>query len=217
MGDYHQWALHEPDNTRWSNGDEDCGYLHGMGYTDPTKHKQVGVVSSIRLPIDEFVLQWGDHPCKEHMSFVCKIPVNYRQLVEPQDWYGHTLARTMRKILTRILCFTNRATAEQSCRMLKGHLADIQSAGDNGNVFGGCKAARCWIGLNDRAAEGTFQWTDGTSLDEVAYKHWADGEPSNTVYSPGEWGGELDEDCCYIHGYKYKDENKQGMWGDHPW
>jgi hypothetical protein len=41
VGDYHQWAAHEPDNTRWSNGDEDCGYLHGMGYTDPTKHKQV--------------------------------------------------------------------------------------------------------------------------------------------------------------------------------
>jgi len=177
VGDYHQWAAHEPDNTKWTNGDEDCGYLHGMGYTDPAKHKQ-----------------WGDHPCKEHMSFVCKIPVNYRQLTEPTDW----------------------ATAEQKCREQKGHLADIQSAGDNGNVFGACKAARCWIGLNDRAAEGTFQWTDGTSLDEVAYKHWADGEPSNTVYSPGEWGGELDEDCCYIHGYKYRDENKQGMWGDHP-
>jgi hypothetical protein len=108
------------------------------------------------------------------------------------------------------------ATAEQECRMQKGHLADIQSAGDNGNVFGACKSARCWIGLNDRAAEGTFQWTDGTSLDEVAYKHWADGEPSNTLYSPGDWGGELDEDCCYIHGLKYKDENKQGLWGDHP-
>lgn len=175
--DYHRWAPHEPDNTRWAHGDEDCGYLHGLAYPDSNKHKQ-----------------WGDHPCKDHMSFVCQIPVNFREIKTPTDW----------------------ATAEQGCNKIDGHLADIQSAIDNDNVFGACKEKRCWVGLNDRAAEGTYQWTDGTSLDEVAYKHWAQGEPSNTQYSASSEWGEIDEDCVYIHGKSYPDSAKQSFWGDHP-
>jgi hypothetical protein len=130
----------------------------------------------------------------QKMSFVCQIPVSFREEKTPVDW----------------------ATAEQNCNKLSGHLADIQSATDNENVLGSCKEKRCWVGLNDRAAEGTFQWTDGTSLDEVAYKHWAKGEPSNTQYAANSDWGDVDEDCVYIHGQGYPDAGKRSFWGDHP-
>ena len=39
-----------------------------------------------------------------------------------------------------------------------------------------------WCGLNDRAEEGKFVWSDGS---EYSYKNWRDGEPND------KWG----EDC----------------------
>jgi hypothetical protein len=39
-----------------------------------------------------------------------------------------------------------------------------------------------WLGLNDRAAEGAFEWTDGAAL---AFESWAASEPSSRTASGG--------------------------------
>lgn len=54
---------------------------------------------------------------------------------------------------------------------------------------------RWWIGL-ERAANGQFNWVDGSELD---YTYWAPNEPNN-------YGG--DEDCGAIWNYR-------GKWNDY--
>ena len=56
---------------------------------------------------------------------------------------------------------------------------------------------RMWIGLSDRAIEGTFEWVDGTP---VTFENWAPGMPDNNggaqdcaVYGPG---GQWDDVGC---------------------
>lgn len=44
---------------------------------------------------------------------------------------------------------------------------------------------RWWIGANDRVAEGTYAWTDGSS---ATYTNWRSGEPNNAG----------DEDCVHV-------------------
>jgi hypothetical protein len=104
--------------------------------------------------------------------------------------------------------------AEKSCSDNGGHLADAQSLAKNQELLKQCSAERCWIGLNDRAAEGNFLWADGTKLggNYTNYTNWATGEPNNggsKVDSPD------DEDCGYLHGMGYHDTTKHGLWGDH--
>ena len=55
-------------------------------------------------------------------------------------------------------------SAEMSCVKLGGHLATVESFGDNRRAWSFCDAWRCWIGLNDRGREGEFVWTDGRKL-----------------------------------------------------
>ncbi len=54
---------------------------------------------------------------------------------------------------------------------------------------------RPWIGLNDQAQEGHWEWTDGSAVD---YTNWGPGEPND-------WGG--NEDCGHIG-------NDAGEWND---
>jgi hypothetical protein len=107
------------------------------------------------------------------------------------------------------------AEAEKTCNAHGGHLAKIRSVTDNDRVYATCEAARCWIGLNDKKTEGEFTWSDGTSAG--AYQLWAKGEPNNGGYgSPGAWvDSPQDEDCGYMHGQNYAEEDKQRRWGDH--
>ena len=53
-----------------------------------------------------------------------------------------------------------------------------------------------WIGYHDQASEGTFVWSDGTTVD---YINWFPGEPNNCCTTEG-------EDCTHIWG--------GGTWND---
>jgi cysteine-rich repeat protein len=60
-----------------------------------------------------------------------------------------------------------------------------------------------WIGLNDRATEGSFGWVSGSS---AAYRQWASGEPNNyffredcVVMNPGNGGSWNDTVCGDDH------------------
>jgi hypothetical protein len=103
------------------------------------------------------------------------------------------------------------AEAEGVCKQQGGHLASVRSAPDNRRVLEQCAAQRCWIGLNDLAAEGKPVWADGGPTTQ--YQRWASGEPNNGGNSADGWGG--DEDCMYVHGRGYGDSAQHGRWGDH--
>ncbi|MBL9141186.1 MAG: hypothetical protein JNK53_04910, partial [Phycisphaerae bacterium] len=72
--------------------------------------------------------------------------------------------------------------AEATAQLLGTHLVTIDSAEENewirlnfGNLLGVDR--RIWIGFNDVAVEGTFQWADGSP---VNYTNWNPGEPNNS-------------------------------------
>ncbi|MBQ1391400.1 MAG: cell wall-binding repeat-containing protein, partial [Firmicutes bacterium] len=87
--------------------------------------------------------------------------------------------------------------AKQFSESLGGHLVTVTSAGEDNfikNLTGG-KAV--WIGLSDKASEGSWQWLTGESY---SYKNWNSGEPNDSA------GDEGEED--YVH---YSDG---GNWND---
>lgn len=63
----------------------------------------------------------------------------------------------------------------------QGHLVDIHDASENmfvRNLIAGNPQNAAWIGLNDIAVEGVFEWTTGAPL---TYTNWAPGEPNNAA------------------------------------
>ena len=70
--------------------------------------------------------------------------------------------------------------SEAEALTLGSHLATINNAAEDSwvfdtfSTFGGVNR-QLWIGLNDLAQAGNFQWTSG---EPVTYTHWAVGEPN---------------------------------------
>ena len=67
--------------------------------------------------------------------------------------------------------------SEAQAQALGGHLVTIDDAVEQAWLtanFG--SLANLWIGASDAAAEGTWRWTDGST---VSYSNWGSGEPSN--------------------------------------
>ena len=93
--------------------------------------------------------------------------------------------------------------AESCCVEWGGHLASIHSEGENELLNSIRNKNRLtWIGLNDKAKEGTFVWTDGTSYN---YNKFSRGQPDNG------WGVE-----DYIHFWP-KSKTTETLWNDAQW
>jgi len=82
--------------------------------------------------------------------------------------------------------------AEANAVKLGGHLATINDAAENNWIYQSFGIGK-WIGLSDKATEGSFKWASGES---VTYTNWVPGEPSNSgdiqdyvwmQYAPGMW------------------------------
>jgi hypothetical protein len=91
------------------------------------------------------------------------------------------------------------ANAESAAMALSGHLATIHGADDNQwlqNTFRPAvgSVGPLWIGLNDQAVEGTFEWSSGSQL---TYSNWEPGAPDDAFGS---------EDAVYF--------SSSGLWND---
>ena len=89
----------------------------------------------------------------------------------------------------------NWADARANCLSVGGELASIHSAEQNAEAYALASSLDAssnyyaWIGFNDLTAEGTWAWSDGSTVD---YTNWNDGEPNNSANG--------NEDCAHIFG-----------------
>ena len=95
------------------------------------------------------------------------------------------------------------SSARSTC-LAAGHdsLATIASASEQSlmeSLMNATSTHFTWIGLNDIAVDGTFEWDDGTA---VSYTNWTSGEPSGTTSSG------LPEDCTVVQ------SNLSYQWND---
>lgn len=91
-----------------------------------------------------------------------------------------------------------------------GHLATIRSSvenqwlGDTFRVSVGVSGP-LWIGVNDRALEGTFQWTSG---EPVLYTNWEPGQPDDGfgledagfISLSGQWSDSVESFVGFVEG-----------------
>jgi len=104
-----------------------------------------------------------------------------------------------------LVMFTTPATyvdAKAACAAMNAHLAYLKDAAIDGIAETFVGSANTFIGLTDRAVEGTFVWDDGTPL---AFSNWHINEPNN-----GGSGG-YQEDCVIIAGARVG-----AQWDDRP-
>jgi hypothetical protein len=94
---------------------------------------------------------------------------------------------------------TDWETAAGACEAFGGYLVTISSSGENDDVAALAVRA-AWIGANDRAVEGDWVWTDGTS---VGYDSFATGYPTTSDASDcaitnngGRRGSWIDTSCA---------------------
>ena len=153
---YTNWAQGEPNN---SAGDEDCAELSAVwgGAWNDKQCGSFGNFAIIEIPSPTFVLD------------VVSSATNKRYVAwnAPNWTAGERLAVALRGNLVSI-----GSTVEQA--FVQSTLAALPQGGP------------VWIGLNDRAAEGIFVWTDGTPF---SFANWAQGEPNNSAG---------DEDCVQM-------------------
>ena len=136
-------------------GDEDCGgYWSGRAAESPEKPKGWDSLG-------------GGASCSAEYPFICRggsapSKGGFTYHSSPKSWEA----------------------ARADCMARGGDLASIHSAAENQQAFELSRGGNMWLGLNDRAAEGKWKWSDGTPMD---YKRWSESGADS-------WGG--DEDCA---------------------
>jgi hypothetical protein len=105
-----------------------------------------------------------------------------------------------------LVMFTTPTTyvdAKAACAAINAHLAYLKDAQLDAAAETFVGSANTFIGLTDRAVEGTFVWDDGTPL---TYSNWHTGEPNS-----GGSGATYQEDCAIIAGARIG-----AQWDDRP-
>src|SRR5690606_33217859 len=98
--------------------------------------------------------------------------------------------------------------ARDFCAARGYYLVKIEDAAEQAFVTttaGAISGEAWWIGLNDRASEGMYVWTDGTPLG--AYTAWEPGQPNDSTV-----GGE--QDCVALE-IPNPSRGEPGGWNDY--
>lgn len=120
--------------------------------------------------------------------------------------------------------FNSRTTwkhAKEICESRGGHLAVINSSGENQALanLSSSLSNYVWIGGTDEDAEGNWRWING---DSFSYTNWYEGEPSNSdgvehymgiLGSSGKWN-DAANDNPYISGFICEYEPENNILGD---
>jgi len=88
--------------------------------------------------------------------------------------------------------------SRQACQDQGGDLATVTSGEEAAFIkqsFDGATMDHVWVGLNDIAVEGTFEWIGG---EPVSYTEWIAGEPNDT---------NMLEDCTEVRPTGWNDRN----------
>ncbi|XP_031559482.1 brevican core protein-like [Actinia tenebrosa] len=90
------------------------------------------------------------------------------------DGWHHFEGKCYKLFLDRVVM----SVAEQNCFAQGGHLASIHSMRENEFIYITVinRMAGKWIGYNDIASEGTFEWTDG---EPSVFQYWHSNAPNN--------------------------------------
>ncbi|MCI0534671.1 MAG: hypothetical protein L0Z50_05535 [Verrucomicrobiales bacterium] len=118
-------------------------------------------------------------------------------LAGPLDFKGHRYF---------LLTGSNWLDAESEAQSMGGHLVTINDAEEEQWLIAAFATwdgieRSLWMGFNDRATEGQFEWASG---EPVTYTNWDNGEPNNNATSEG-------EDCAHIWPLSY---GNGGKWND---
>ncbi|CAH1255133.1 CSMD3 [Branchiostoma lanceolatum] len=181
---YTNWFHNQPDN--WRGSDEDCVEMRSPSH--PT-HK------------------WNDLNCHAKLRFVCE-----KGTIEKRNVWGRQYYCTAGYMQLDKRCYKlsteheNFRSAQTICGKEGGRLATIPNKNTNDFLLQKIRAVHgyeggYWIGLNDMENEGTFVWSDGSTLSQAtAFADWNPGQPDNHQ-SDG-------EDCVHM------DKRKEYMWND---
>jgi len=113
----------------------------------------------------------------------------------PDGWIGNSYSCYWRSSYTATWRSARDACTSMSSGGTSSDLVSVQSLSENQFLVATMHASDSWIGLNDLENDGTFVWTDGSS---VSYTHWEAGQPNDL----------LDQDCVNII------EGSSGDWDD---
>ncbi|WCJ60887.1 FG-GAP-like repeat-containing protein [Fontisphaera persica] len=119
---------------------------------------------------------------------------NYFTLTFSQELGGriNTMNRIMRRLGSSVYLLTDNSgswdEAQAAAQAVGGNLATVNDAAENQWLWDAFKNyGDLWIGLNDKMAEGAFQWASGQPY---AYTNWMSGRPNN---NGGAYGVFLDD------------------------
>jgi len=163
---YTKWALGEPNNLNWFGNTQDCVKMYGWGLAKGA---------------------WDDDYCNVNKAYVCQFGlVSDSRTRCPVGTHPH--GNNCYEVVTSPMKWSD---ALSHCRKILGGgtLAAIMNKAEDDFVFGLMGGKDTWIGLNDRAREGTFRWADRSG--SPPYLNFAFGEPNNLFWS---------EDCVNIYG-----------------
>ncbi|XP_055995966.1 macrophage mannose receptor 1-like isoform X2 [Ostrea edulis] len=182
---YFNWAPHEPNNLLTEN----CVEMNFQNHQG----------------------KWNDRICSTAVRFICQKPASNAQLpvtvsTTPAmpisvrcglNWEEDPNSNNCYQFFDKQLDWMD---AREICQNNGGDLASIESREEQFYVSGkihNMNSVALWIGINDRAGEGRFSWTDNSP---VAYLHWGNGEPNDYRHR---------EDCAAIF-------TTTSNWNDYP-
>ncbi|XP_042230649.1 C-type mannose receptor 2-like, partial [Homarus americanus] len=142
---------------------------------------------------DAPVSSWMPIDCKEPRHYACEIPAGETvHLISPSN--ERYCPEGWSNEFDHCYMFSEEektwTAAQRECQSHQAHLVSVATWAEQDYVFNH-QGGGGWLGLNDRALEGSWVWSDGTS---VTITNWNEGEPSGgdkncveMIDSAGKW------------------------------